>query len=45
MMVIVAFSWARIGKEKIRANIMATAILVIIAFSYPSKFDEFCFLY
>jgi hypothetical protein len=40
MMVMVPLSWARAGKEKIKASIMATTILVIAAFIYPSVFDE-----
>ena len=40
MMVMVPLSWARAGKEKIKASIMANAILVITAFIYPSEFDE-----
>jgi hypothetical protein len=40
MIVMVPLSWARVGKEKIKASIMATKILVITAFIYPSEFDE-----
>jgi hypothetical protein len=40
VMVMVPLSWARAGKEKIKASIMATTILVIAIFIYPSAFDE-----
>jgi hypothetical protein len=40
VMVIVPLSWARAGKEKVKASIKATKILVIIAFIYPSEFDK-----
>jgi hypothetical protein len=40
VMVIVPLSWARADREKIRANIMASRILVIATFIYPSEFDK-----
>jgi len=40
VMVMVSLSWARAGKEKIKASIMAAKMLVITAFIYPSEFDE-----
>jgi hypothetical protein len=40
VIVMVTLSWARAGKEKIKASIMATTTLVITAFIYPSEFDE-----
>jgi hypothetical protein len=43
VMVMVPLSWARAGKEKIKARIMATTILVITAFIYPSEFEELLF--
>jgi len=39
-MVMVPLSWARAGKEKIKARIMAITILVITTFIYLSEFDE-----
>jgi len=40
VMVMASLSWARAGRENIKARIMATTILVITAFIYPSKFDK-----
>jgi hypothetical protein len=40
VMVIVPLSWAKAGKEKVKASKMATTILAIITFIYPSEFDE-----
>jgi len=40
VMVMASLSWATAGKEKIKARIMATTILVITAFIYPSEFDK-----
>jgi len=44
-MVMVPLSWARTGKEKIKASIMATTILEITAFMYSSGLDETLLLY
>jgi len=40
VIVMVPLSWARAGKEKIKTSIMATRILVIAVFIYPSEFDK-----
>jgi hypothetical protein len=40
VIVMVPLSWARAGKEKIKVSKMATTILVIAAFIYPSEFDK-----
>jgi hypothetical protein len=39
-MVMASLSSAKAGKENIRASTMATTILVIADFIYPSRFDE-----
>jgi len=39
MMVMTPLSWARAGKEKTKASIMVTTILVITTFICPSEFD------
>jgi hypothetical protein len=44
-MVMVPLSWARAGKERIKAIIMAIAILEITVFMYPSRLNETLLLY
>jgi len=40
VIVMVALSWARAGREKIKTNTMAAIILVTTVFICPSEFDE-----